>query len=328
MGGNLTMKKVCIFFAAIIVVLVNVQPAMANLGPDLHVSLSVILIPLTVALLSLLGGVYDIFDRMGKKNRYILKALVVIICFCVSVVSVSGSIFVLIFGFYAVGRAVKMIVWGIQAGSYNKDRVYLAFARPWRLVTAGVLLVLATFSLYGMAIVYDSMNTFVPLQLQENHKQSDLKNIFAYQVAYAYLQKEKNGQLAFERLPADFGFITLYTPYSDMIIEFTPDRKHFAAFISPRYLPHFPFNYLVSRSSYRVDDSGQIRMIRVHQRGNLCPKDATLVMQLEREAVIDAFDKLTYYLTDSGIISVEASCKAWVYFTEHYIDTDRLAIED
>ena len=42
----------------------------------------------------------------------------------------------------------------------------------------------------------------------------------------------------------------------------------------------FPYNYFVSCPSYRADETGQIRMVMVHQKDEKCPADAPIVIQV------------------------------------------------
>ena len=70
-------------------------------------------------------------------------------------------------------------------------------------------------------------------------------------------------------------------------------------------MPFFPFNYLTSQPSYRADETGRIRMLRVHRRNHLCPEDAPVVMRVETEDIEDAFDNLVQNIGWSDKISQE-----------------------
>jgi len=63
-------------------------------------------------------------------------------------------------------------------------------------------------------------------------------------------------------------------------IEFSQDHQSFAVYLLPKQLPFFPFNYLTSQPSYRGDQTGRIRMIRVNRKDHLCPDDAPVVMRV------------------------------------------------
>ena len=113
MGGNLTMKRTCIFLAANVVVIVNAQPAMANIGPDLNVPLALTLMLLAIPLLSLIGGIYEIFDRKGERKSNILPAAAGIFGVMLSAAIVGVGIFVALVVFiYGLMRAVQMLNWG------------------------------------------------------------------------------------------------------------------------------------------------------------------------------------------------------------------------
>jgi hypothetical protein len=51
----------------------------------------------------------------------------------------------------------------------------------------------------------------------------------------------------------------------------------------PNRFPFFPYNYLLSQPSYRADETGQIRMIYVHNENKLCPENAPVVMNVKNQ---------------------------------------------
>jgi hypothetical protein len=297
MGGDLTMKKACIFFAAIMVVLVNVQPAMANLGPDPHVPMALALMVLGIALLSLLGGAYAIIDRKGIKKRPVIKGIVAVfgVGAPIGIDAGIGLIMAVIFSIYALFRAVQMLIWSVQARSFHKDRAHIAGASPLRLAAAGVSLIILTVFLMGMVVTFAGYGTwFDRPRMQEIKAEEEIRLFTYYQIAYARSQAEKTGQMIYGPLPAEIvneivkgtGFVK---PSPHIRIEYSPDRKHFTAFRLPdKPFPFFPYNYLTTQPSYRADETGEIRMIRVHRKDQLCPEDAPVVMRIENRDIEDA----------------------------------------
>ena len=86
-----------------------------------------------------------------------------------------------------------------------------------------------------------------------------LKNFVSYQIAYAREQKAQSGQPGFDKAARDVYF----KAYPHARVEYSPDNKKFTVVVPPEYVPVFPHNYMTAMPSYRADETGQIRMIRV-----------------------------------------------------------------
>lgn len=194
------MKTIRIFFTALAIMLIGVQPAMANNGPDSNVSLAVILMLPIMALLSLFGGAYAIIDRKGKKKKKLLPGIAAIIAILFSGINEGISFLVaLVFGMYALIRAIQMLYWGIRARPFHRDRAYIAGANPLRLMAPGVSLILITGFLMGMVVVF----TAYPDAFFRHGGSHELDRFVSSQIAYAYWEAEKTGQITFGPLPAD-----------------------------------------------------------------------------------------------------------------------------
>ena len=273
--------------------LLGPKPVMANMGPDPHVDLALILMLISIALLSLLGGAYAILDRKGKKKRNLLKCIAAIfgVSASVSIDADLGIVVAAIFGSYALIRAVRMLIWGAQARSFHKDRAYIAGASPLRLTAAGVSLIVITVFLMGMAVAFNFYGTWYDRpRRQEIIAEEEIRLFVFYQIAYAHSQAERTGQMTYGPLPAEVvNEADFIKPSPHIRVEYSQDRKHFTVFRPPdKPFPFFPYNYLTSQPSYRADETGNIRMIRVHRKDHLCPEDAPVVMRIGKGDIEDA----------------------------------------
>jgi hypothetical protein len=278
------MKKISIFISTLAVILVSAQPSMANQPPGPHVILAEILILPLTAFLSLLGGAYVIMNRKGMKRK---KLLTIIVAFLAIVISGAhegfGVLVAIIFGIYAMIRALKMVSWGINARSSHNDRAHLVGASSWRLITSGVLLILITVFLTGMAVAFVG---FWP-EIGQASRERELKDLVAHRMAYARWVAEKEGAEVPSSVLDEIKTIRDFNPPDSRVrIEYSQDRKHFTVYMLPiQRMPFFPFNYLTSLPSYRADETGRIRMIHVNREDHLCPEDAPVVMKVGPEDI-------------------------------------------
>ena len=292
------MKKACIFLVANVVLIVNAQPAMANIGPDLNVPLALTLMLLAIPLLSLIGGIYEIFDRKGERKSNILPAAAGIFGVILSAAIVGVGIFVALVVFiYGLMRAVQMLNWGFQAGSFGNNRGYLYFASPLRLIGAGVSLILISVFLTGMAIAFSGYSSF-PYTLAGSGY-INMEQFVSNHIAYSRLENEKEGTQGesdtLPPLPGRNNVPSLKSPGSNVRIEYNHDNHRVTVYILPsRRFPFFPYNYLISQPSYRADETGEIRMIRVHRQDQICPNDAPVVQRIEDQEIEEAM----FYLID------------------------------
>jgi len=298
------MKTKHILLAVIAIILVGTQPAAANQPPGAHVILAEVLILPIMALLSLFGGAYVIINHKKKKTRKLQTVIVAIVAIVVSGMHEAfGVLVALVFGIYALIRAFQMLSWGINARSFNQAHEYLAGANPRRLITAGVSLIVITVFLAGMAVAFVG---FWPTIGQASHE-IQLKNFVTHHIAYVRWAAKRSTQATDRQMADDIiNMWELKPPNSLVSIEYSQDRNHFTVYMLPMgKMPFFPFNYLTSQPSYRADETGRIRMLRVHRRNHLCPEDAPVVMRVETEDIEDAFDNLVQNIGWSDKISQE-----------------------
>ncbi len=184
-----------------------------------------------------------------------------------------------------------MVWWGIQA-------VHRAHASPLRLITAGLMTCLVAIALTGVSFA------FVGWWPSEYGTERDLKRLVAYELEKA---KERQGSIGSPQFEAPtreehLGELTIgdvrlpdlaqqKQPSSRWAtghffgIEFKlgPGAQSFQVWVWPPRMPFFPYNYLVSLPSFYADESGQIRMVRMHRQGQRCPPNATVYYRVRPE---------------------------------------------
>lgn len=268
---------------ALLLVFCVVTPAMANNPPGLHVLLSEVLILPVMIVLSLCGGAYAILASVEPKPRRIrrwLRPILVILAILFSGMHEAlGALVALIFGYIALKRGARMIGWGLRSGTTRVKPERLAEADRWRLIPAGVLLVVVTLFLMGMAVA------FVGYWPSSRIFERELRRFVTYQLAYGNLEESRSGNVRFRRLTPDSDefwrvFFVLSSLRKSVRIEYGADDKTFTVHVLPAAFPFFPYNYLTSQPCYHADETGQIRMTYVHNRDERCAGDAPVVMRV------------------------------------------------
>jgi len=279
-------------FLVLVSVLLSAGPAAANQGPGPHVILSEVLILPVMILLSLAGGAYAILAILRPKRRKVIRVLGAIFALLVSALHEGlGLLVALIFGYFAVKRGLQMIGWGLRVRSGEAPPEHLVKANPRQLIPAGVLLVVVTLFLMGMAAAFFDYWPSAPRGVERG-----LRTFVAYQLAYGNLEKTRTGSIRFHRLGADdelsreFARYFFWGPASPgpqaLQVEYGPEERRFTVFVQPfSGFPFFPYNYLTSQLSYRGDETGQIRMASVHHRDARCPADAPVVIRVNDQAL-------------------------------------------
>ena len=285
-----------IFFITMLMLLATAQHAMANQPPGPHLLLAEILMLPVMGLFTFIGGAYVILQRVQKKkSRRVLNTAIAIILILGSGIQEGLAVIVaFMFWILATERGTKMLYWGLRARFSKNIPEHLDSAKPARLIFAGAFLIPSALFLFGMAVFFLS-SLGGPYYHRAGEEQM-LKDFVAYQSAYAKIEKEKTGIERFHR-------ITKNNPAPDYIDEFVYGRykvqieygegdKSFTVHVLPSYLPPFPYNHMTSRPSYLGDETGRIRMIRVHDKEQLCPADAPVVMKAEPEDIEKAYFRI------------------------------------
>lgn len=150
---------------ALVLVLLMVENAAANVGPAPAAVFAPVLMVLFLIVLSLVGGAYPILQRLDpSRNRWWRIAM----RWAGAILFVSSALFLPLFfdGFGAIApllvvltlwilsllRGVQMIRWAKQTRSSDPTPIHLTTANPWRLAPAGVsLIVLPILSILALA---------------------------------------------------------------------------------------------------------------------------------------------------------------------------------
>jgi hypothetical protein len=258
------------------------SPAMANQPPGPHTLLAELLILPIMMLFTAIGGGYAIIKKVQKKKpRRVLNILAVVLLIILSAINNGGAlIVVLIFSILALARGAQMFFWGLKANLSKKIPDHLLHVNVLRLIVSGATLIITTLFLAGMSLAF-----FDPYSFYTSQKESGLKEYVAYQLAYSQVVKEKIGEGQFHKITNDNPappYINSFINNSryNIKIDYDDAGKHFTVLMPPLIMPFFPYNYITSKPSYRADETGQIRMIRVHKKNQLCPSDAPVVMRV------------------------------------------------
>ncbi len=277
-------------------ILASAPNAYANQPPGPMLILSEVLILPLMILLSMAGGAYVLLEQKTPKQRRLgswARGLLAVFAILLSGAQEGlGLIVAMIFGAIALWRAGQMLVWGIRARGAAAPAPVEGERRPRpaRLLVGGAALAAITLFLMGQALAFVG---YWPTY-SGGQRLQQLQRFTAHQMAYAEREESRTRirqfrQMADEELRA-YGFPALSGPM--FRIEYGSDRRSFAAYLTPRDFPFFPYNYLTALPSYRADQSGQIRMVHVHWPDTPCPPDAPVVMTIGQEDLKTARERL------------------------------------
>ena len=188
----------------------------------------------------------------------------------------SGQTFLSMVSILPLTIIFSMLGWGMTALTRGEKPAHLTGARPWRLIPCSMGLMIIMVFLVGLSIVFTGslVREYKYQDLEEN-----LKNFVSYQMAYAREQKAQTGHSRFDKSAREVYF----KAYPHARVEYSPDNEKFTVVVPPEYVPVFPYNYMTAMPSYRSDETGQIRMIRVRSKNHLCPADAPVIMKIDAQ---------------------------------------------
>jgi len=287
------MMKHSIRGAVFLITLFAASPALANQPPGPQVILAEVLILPVMMLLSLAGGAYAIRERLREgqsSKRGIFLILGAILAILVSAAHEGlGAIVALIFGIIALKRGGDMLFWGIGACRRKEREAEMTAANPVRLIPSGVMLILITVFLMGMTAAFVG---YWP-GIDQSRRERALVEYMAHEMARIRLDVDGGETTSHVPLPGD-DVIDEYFDVSRDVVEITRDERGegFIVYVLPGRFPFFPYNYLTSQPSYRGDETGEIRMIRVHDSEHLCPADAPVVLKVTEDEIEKALKKL------------------------------------
>ena len=249
---------------------------MANNPPSGQTFLSVISILPLMIIFSMIGGAYEVLKRLEpKKKSKVLRISGIAVAIFFSMAHEGfAALVTIIFGIIAIVRGFQMLGWGLGALARGKKPAHLKTARPWRLIACSVSLIVVTIFLAGLSFVFQST---LHNEYKYHRMERALKEFVIHQLAYAHEHKAVTGQSRFDEGAQD----KYFKVFGNTRVEYSPDGNHFTVIMPPDYLPIFPYNYMTAVPSYRADETGLIRMIRVRKKDQLCPVDAPVIMKIE-----------------------------------------------
>jgi len=247
------------------------SPAWANQPPGPQMLLSEILILPLMMLLTALGGGYAVMRAANIKRRRWLIAVVVVAILLTGINEGLSAMLMLVLGPYVIVRGVRLALWGARARRPpDQHPAYLANASGGRLLTAGLLTCLTAVALVGLNFA------FVGWWPGEYYLEQRIKQVVALELVNA--NKQQAGDAVYQ-LPELRMAGTVY----DQEFKLGPGGKSFQARVWPKRMPFFPYNYLVTLPSFYADQTGQLRMIRVHKPGQRCPPNAPVYYRVHPE---------------------------------------------
>ncbi|MGD9079470.1 MAG: hypothetical protein PVG96_09020 [Desulfobacterales bacterium] len=276
MEGELKVKRQQIIFYVFAGIFFSTGTAIANNPPSGQTFLSMISILPLMIIFSMIGGAYEVLKRLKpKKLSKVLRISGIAVAILFSMAHEGFAVLVtFIFGIIAIVRGFRMLGWGLGAMARDEKPAHLTAARPWRLISCSVSLIVFTLFLAGFSVVFLS-----PLHNEYKYHEMEraIKKFVIHQISYTHKHKTATGQSRFDEGAQD----KYFKAFPNTRVEYSPDGNHFTVVMPPDFLPIFPYNYLTAVPSYRADETGQIRMIRVKKKDQLCPIDAPVIMRIE-----------------------------------------------
>jgi len=270
----------CVLFVAC------AAPALANNPPGPQAMAAIALLPLSVVLFSLIGGAYYIFCRIEhpRTGAWLVTVIVTALLIILSVIPEIALVTIPVFAWRAVSRSIQMIDWALKL---NKGKAELEGASRPRLILGGTGLLLVCAMLVCTSLVF-----LCPWRYRYNDDR--IVEWFAkYQLSYGSEHKHTNGHPYYDHLtPSPDGkWQGKYNGWNirtgSYKVEYGKKDESFTLLVMPHSLPPFPFNLLDRMPSFRVDQTGKIRMVLVHNNGEECPADAPVVHTIDSSDLRD-----------------------------------------
>lgn len=248
-------------------------------------------------MLTYAGGGYAILSRM--RRGVFLRKMAIPAWFTMMWVSLTifskvddGIVLFLtvIFGVFAFMRGVKMISWGVSGP--EKLLVSANECNAKRLIPAGVLLVLSTFFLMGMAGAFYGRAVVENSDQSGEVKEQRLVEYSAYQMAVSKLEAPAGKKLLLRKelpFPAGGRPQGAFAGYKIETL-FESDGETFTIYATPESFPVFPYSLLAKKPAYRADQTGSIRK-RIVMKPATCPPDAPEIRRVSQADITAANEK-------------------------------------
>jgi hypothetical protein len=276
------MKTILCVFLLLTGTLLLPTPALANVPPGFGPASLLLILWLIIIFLTAIGGGYVIRKKIlaekGKK-QYIGSITYTIIAALFLLLSAStwGMLFLvaLVTGGLALFRAVKMNSWSRSARRPDGRPTYLEGANPSRLALASWLLIATTVILVPASIILGMQSGAYTITV--NRSQDIVKILRQYAAEEIRIRKDSTVKTRKEELRElhDRFLGSIRERYShECIIDEQLTGQKFTIFMVPKSKYA---NFIWPAISFRVDESGKIRAVKVYSPGTRCPKDAKVI---------------------------------------------------
>jgi hypothetical protein len=248
--------------------------ALANQPPAPQLALATVVALPLMMVLTLLGGGYAVMREKGQRRSLVVAFVAALIAIFFAWTHESSAVMVLsLFTLMAVARGCMMLWWGLRSRGGGGIRRY-------RLMAAGPCLMFASLTLLAFSASFHAWRPNVA-EVEE-----ELQKLVAYQQLVAEQNRAQHTVPLYEQpvvagdalrfegwtsrlLPAGRGGSAGSTRQFETEFVLGPGGDSFEVRIWPRRIPPG-----MSLPSFYADETGELRMLRVHDAHQRCPENA------------------------------------------------------
>lgn len=293
------MKAILFVFLLLTGTLLLPTPALANVPPGFGPASLLLILWLIIIFLTAIGGGYVIRKKIlaekGKKQIIggITYTIIAAIFLLLSMATVGNLFWVaLVTGGLALFRAVKMNSWSRSARNPDGRPPYLEGIKPFRLALASWLLIAATIILVPAAIALGVQSSAYYISVSRG---SNIVKILRQYTAEE-IRIRKDSRIGTRTRKEEL--LALHERYRDSFrsMDYSRHKCIFTGSLEGRKFTIFlvPTNvsFFTPAISFRADESGKIRAVKVYSPGLSCPQDAKVIDDV-REPEKDYDDNLS-----------------------------------
>lgn len=284
------MKAILCVFLLLTGTLLLPTQALANVPPGLGPASLLLILWLIIILLTAIGGGYVIRKKIlaekGKK-QYIGVVTYTIIAIISYLLSASTGemlcLVSLVTGGLALFRAVKMNSWSRSARNPDGRPPYLEGIKPFRLILASWLLIATTIILVPASIALGVQSSAYYISVSRGR--DIVKILRQYAAEEIRIRKGSTAETKEELLELHDRFLGSIPKRYECIIDESLTGQKFTIFMVPK---DASFIWPGPAISFRVDESGKIRAVKVYSPGLSCPQNAKVIADVrELEKIYD-----------------------------------------
>jgi hypothetical protein len=248
--------------------------ALANQPPAFQLAMATMIALPLMMMLTLLGGGYAVMREKGQRRSLVFTFVAAVVAILFAATHESAAVMVLFFfTLIAVARGCTMLWWGLRLRIGGSVRGY-------RLMAGGLCVAFAGITLLAFSAGFHAWRPNVA-EVEE-----ELQKLVAYQQLVAQQNRAKHTVPLYEQpvgggdmlrfegwtsrlLPAGFEGSKSSTRQFETEFVLGPGGDSFEVRIWPRRIPLGQ-----SLPSFYADETGELRMLRVHDAHQRCPKNA------------------------------------------------------